>query len=184
MRYIILSIIFLAGCTYDNIVIGYCPTMLPYAELMRTEKTILREFPSSAQVLHSLFLGEIDVALVGRVAKKSEISGNPAEMITRSGYTLVSDEKRLIDYSELEGMEIHTYINEEVAYELLPNSNIRFHDNIEEALTGKIILISWHDWRDEFELIVPMRNGRKVESFRVPVIYTHDEKALSRVPMI
>ena len=36
-------------------------------------------------------------------------------------------------------------------------------------------LISWEDWDDSFELFIPIENGKKVEKFRTPMLYSRLE---------
>jgi hypothetical protein len=170
--------------------IGYCPTMYEEAKKIAEEKNYeLVYFESAALVLNALNRKNIDLALIGRKAKKEEIKiptitgaaiiedkEKNEEKTSNQGYTLISKEKKMIDYSSLHLIEIHTYISKETAEKLFPKkTKIVYHTEKEEAIkqikNGKNVLIDWSDWQDEFELLIVMKGSEKAKEFRGIFLY-------------
>jgi len=166
-----------------KIKIGYCPTMknftLKFANLHNYEAI---EFSSAAQVLYLLKLNKLDMCIIGRQAKKSEFEGFVKRI--DNGYTLISNSKGMIENSRLSSLEIHTNISKNKIEKLFPElKNMKYHDNLNDALNkGNIQLISWDDWNDDFELLIPIDNqGNKNPKFRVPHIYSNNEDNLCEI---
>ncbi len=160
------------------ITVGYCPTMGRYAKKISAENEAIKlEIFSSASVaLNALELGLIDAVIIGRAAYPYEIGPRTKETRLRSGYTLVGNERALIDREELNNIEIHTYLTrEKVQEQLSKDANIVTHESKDEAIeTGlnKALLIPWEDYKPPYELIIPVNSdGSKVEEFRAPVVY-------------
>ncbi|MEX0920079.1 MAG: hypothetical protein WDZ69_00680 [Candidatus Pacearchaeota archaeon] len=161
----------------DKLVLGYCPTMLEDAGVLSEMNDYeLVKFDSSSEVLHSLNNGQIDFGLIGRKAKNHEVSGEISEEVLKSGYTLISNEKRFVEYRDLQFIEIHTYLPESVVNSLVPSSsNVVYHDSIAGATSkiseDNVVLISWDGWEDEFELLIVIDGGEKVKDFRGAFLY-------------
>ncbi len=161
----------------QEIKLGYCPTMQGDAiTLSEKENYELIRFGSASEVLSALNDNLIDKALIGRKAESNEISNDVKEKILESGYTFVSNNKRFIDYFQLSSLEIYTYLNPEKIEKLIPeDENINYIESKKEAIKkineGKIVLISWEDWQDDFELIVVMKGNDKVKDFRGVFLY-------------
>jgi hypothetical protein len=168
-----------AGSISEPLKLGYCPTMEPLAERIAATNAhiVLDKKSSAADALQALQLGELHMALVGRLAKAEE-KGQAQERVLGGGYTLVGDSKRFIQHSELSSMAIHTWISPELAQALLPDSIIIPLDSPEPP-EGRTLLISWADFSDEHELVVVMNEGKKAEEFRIPVLYSHNPKNLN-----
>ena len=50
-------------------------------------------------------------------------------------------------------------------------------DSLEECLKYKLevpVIIDWKDYRDEFELLIPLTSQGKAPQFRAPVLYYKD----------
>ena len=159
-----------------KIKLGYCPTMQEDAIYLSKENDYeLISFGSAIDVLSALKNNQIDKAMIGRKAELSEINQKTKETILRSGYTLVSDKKGFIDYSQLHSIEVYTYLPEKITSSLIPTSSkIIYTDKnkiIKKINDKKIVLISWDDWDDEFELIVIMDGNEKVKGFRGVFLY-------------
>lgn len=164
----------------EKILLGYCPTMKENAEQISKENNqiILIEKSSSAHALYDLNNGKIDIALVGRTAKNSEIQ-NAKEKVLGSGYTLISTEKKYIEQAELPNIRVHTALEEKIVRKILPNTELLFYNSQQEAeLNGlkEAVLINWIDFKEKHELIVVMDGTDKVKEFRIPVLYSlnHD----------
>ena len=156
--------------------LGYCPTMQDEAISLSQEKDYkLISFGSASEVLSALKNGQINKALIGRKAEKIEIGSTINEEVLKSGYTLVSKEKGFIDYSKLPSIEVYTYLSNELVSSLIPASSKIIYQSESEVLkqinAGKIALISWDDWSDDFELIVVMNGNEKVKDFRGAFLY-------------
>lgn len=180
LLFLILKPSFTGYSVYDNFIeknkLGYCPTMQDEAISLSKEKGYeLIQFGSASEVLHALKNGQINKAIIGRKAEKTEISLNTKETILKSGYTLASNKKGFIDYSELPSIEMYTYSSNEVVSGLIPvSSKIIYNDKTEvlkKIQESKITLISWDDWDDDFEPIVVMEGNEKVKDFRGVFLY-------------
>lgn len=167
-------LVFPQGEPSDKLILGYCPTMYEEA-LAFSEDVELVEFVSASEVLFALNREQIDFGLVGRKAKFHEISDDISEEILESGYTLVSNKKGFIDYSQLRQINIHTYLDSEIVERLVSSQNIVYYDSQQEVIDkisdGEVVLISWDDWNDEFELIVVMDGNEKAKDFRGVFLY-------------
>jgi hypothetical protein len=160
----------------EKIKLGYCPTMQEEAiSLSEKNNYELVKFDYAIDVLSALKNKQIDNALIGRKAKLSEINKNTKETILKSGYTLVSKKGGFIDSSQLANYEIYTPLSESIAENLLPGYSKIIYLTKEEAIErismGKIVLISWEDWNDNYELIVVMKDNEKVKDFRGAFLY-------------
>ncbi|MEX0920789.1 MAG: hypothetical protein WDZ62_00820 [Candidatus Pacearchaeota archaeon] len=160
----------------QEIKLGYCPTMQEDTEiLVEKENYKLIRFNSASEVLLALNNGEIDKGLIGRKAKGFELSKDIKETILESGYTLVSNKKGFVEYSQLENYKIYTYLPKDITKKLIDrNSKITYltkEESLKKINEGEIVLISWDDWRDDFELIVVMNGSEKVKDFRGSFLY-------------
>lgn len=189
---ILVSLILLSGCTMtgktikeEPVILGYCPTMAGHSEEIQSKNTqITRQaYPSTHAVLSALNKGQIDIALVGRIAKQNELE-HPSELRLREGLTLVGREKRLIPLEELKDVRIHTYLSEEKVREYLPDTEeIIYHPSFEEAIRKgmiDIVLIDWKDYTDSLELVIPIDiQMNKIERFRLPTLYSSDPEHIT-----
>ena len=166
--------------------IGYCPTMeKDLKKYIKNKNFELKNLGSARNVLSLLNKDEIDVGIIGRQAKKSEFEGVLKRIGT--GYTLITAIKSMISNEDLENLEIHTNISKEIVkqkYSYL--KNIVYHNSLEDALSkGKIQLISWDDWNDNFELLIPVDNyNNKNPDFRVPHFYSKKEEFLDKLGIV
>ncbi len=164
------------NATVETISLGYCPTMKPIAERIANsnENIILLEQSSSAQALQKLSNNKIDVALIGRKAEQDEIQMVNEKMLGQ-GYTLVTDTKNFIQENELANIKVHTAIEENIAEQIIPDSEIMFYPTTQEAIAQGLqeaVLINWNDYKDEFELLVILKGMDKSERFRIPILYS------------
>lgn len=170
----------LDDATAESIRLGYCPTMRLFAEeiALQNENIQLIRMGSSSEALDALHKGTTDVALIGRLAQDGEIdTQNIFEKRLSEGYTLISPEKRFIQKEELVGLIVHTYLSEDVAKQVLPDSDIIFHDEISLAMAQLLkhpVLISWDDYDDE-DLLVVMSGSEKEMRFRLPTLYSTND---------
>ena len=61
-----------------NIMIGYCPTMTPYAQELANNHQNLNvvQYPNSAAAMQALHAGKVHAILIGRAAWDNEINNN------------------------------------------------------------------------------------------------------------
>ena len=112
-------------------------------------------------------------SVIGRKAKKREFVGY--EKVSGEGYTLITDSKRMILKDKLKNLRIDTVIPKEIVEKEFPElENIVYHKTLQDALdNGNVQLISWNDWDDEFELLIPVDEfNNKVKKYRVPHFYS------------
>ncbi len=174
---IVLIVVLLGGAYTGQVIkeqkiLGYCPTMASEAQLLAEEHSyLLREFDSASIVLRNLKSKEIDYALIGRKAYAHELSQCTNEMILKSGFTLVSNQRGFIDVSQLNNFIIYA----PEGFNELNLSNTGFYSTKQEAIKlinqRKIVLISWEDWQDDFELIIAMNGSEKARDFRGAFLY-------------
>ncbi|MCK4997285.1 hypothetical protein KAS08_03190 [Candidatus Pacearchaeota archaeon] len=165
--------------------LGHCPTMKEAAEFIGNQNPsiTLVEFGSTSATLANLNSENINIALVGRKAKSYEV-GDAHERVLGEGVTLITQSKQLISYDQLEDLRIFTYLDKEIFEEQFPNLNIEVSGDKEELLQSNynIVLISWEDYEDYMELLVPLnQDGGKVKEFRIPVLYSRDKKLLEEI---
>jgi len=165
--------------------IGYCPTMEKYLKKYIDNKNFeLINLGSARQVLSLLDNDEIDVGVIGRQAKKSEFNGVLKRIGT--GYTLITTTKSMISNDDLETLEIYTNISKEIIKQKYPYlKNIIYHNSLKDALSnGKIQLISWDNWNDNFELLIPIDDfNNKNPDFRVPHFYSKKDVFLEELEL-
>lgn len=157
--------------------IAFCPTMKPFAEkISQLDDIQTIALGSAGQSLAALKTGQVDGVLIGRYAKGREIDSQTKRDILQSGYTLVYQSKTGIGEDELKNLVVNTYLPEtEIQDFAALIGEIRHFDSLEACLADKLttpILINWEDYRDEFELLIPMNNYGKIPLFRAPVLYT------------
>jgi len=154
--------------------IGYCPTMEEYVKKIKNvEDFEIINLGSAARVLFSLSNDEIDIAVIGRKAKKREFEGY--EKVSGEGYTLITDSKRIILEDNLANIKIDTNVPKDIVEKEFPElKNVIYHKTLQEALDNENVqLISWNDWNDKFELLIPVDEfNNKIKKFRVPHFYT------------
>jgi hypothetical protein len=162
----------------NRLQLAFCPTMTPYAEVFNREidEITLVQVPSAAQVMSMLRNGSIDIALIGRDASNRELIPEIAKKRLQGGVTLVYFQKSGIPKEQLLEIPIKTYISKERAEKVLPSlENVKFYSSLTECEqndVGMPMLIDWEDYKDEYELLIPMENnGAKVPEFRAPVIF-------------
>ena len=84
----------------------------------------------------------------------------------------------MIEESNLKQINVHTAVKKEVAENFYPNfPNWKFYDDNKSALLGglsKAVLIDWNEWKDDFELLIPMTDTGKSPQFRTPIIYFNE----------
>lgn len=153
----------------EKIKLGFCPTMQEEAEnLAKQNNYELVKLKSASEVLYMLKSDKIDKALIGRKAKAEEINPETKELILKSGYTLVSNQKKFVDYSQLSALDIYSHLENNFAFPTKIISKKEIESRVQES---KIVLISWDDWNDYFELIVVMDGSKKVKEFRGSFLY-------------
>ena len=163
----------------QNVRLGFCPTMRDDAIKISYERDYeLYTFSSASEVFKAMEEGLIDKGLVGRIARSDEISKNTKKEIIKTGYTTIFQNREFLDVSYLPLFEIHTYFHENVLKESIPlDLKYVVYNSKEEALEkleeGKIVLIHWDDWQDEFELLVVNEGGLKFKPLRGVFLYVH-----------
>ncbi|NCF75400.1 MAG: hypothetical protein GWO87_02865 [Xanthomonadaceae bacterium] len=158
--------------------IGNCPTMGKYTEEISKKYSLdIVRNRSAAEVLYNLSAGNFDIGLIGRKAEKAGFI-DYEKRLKDVGYTLIYREKSTIDYRQLGAITVHTYLPENIVKNNFPEfRNIIYHQSLEKSLKeGKINLISWDDWDDRFNLLIPIDEfGNKIEKFRTPILYSKNE---------
>ena len=174
------AILLLCGChtarslesDFKSLKLGYCPTMQTKAENLarQNENTELIRFGSADEALYGLKNNFIDIAIIGRKAKADEIENMSEKRLEANVYTLINSEKRIIDHREIGAFEIKTCIDENIAREKFSELDPVFDDC--QFADGGIWLISWDDFTDEMELLIPVdENRNKVAKYRTPFLY-------------
>ena len=157
--------------------IAYCPTMKPFAEKLEKEidEISMIEMSSAAQVLGALRGGSVDGVLIGRYAKTRELEDGTLREIFQEGCTLVYRSKGGISEAELKELTVNTYLERDKLGDFLPLfGEIVFYESLDECLAGGFntpVIIDWKDFRDDFEMLIPMNKFGKLPIFRAPVLY-------------
>ena len=169
-----------------KIKVGICPTMSVFAEKLKknNDNFEIIDLGSAGQVLYYLANDSLDLGLIGRLAKKSEFQGFQKELDDKEGFTLVSNQKDFILEDDLPELEIQTTLQPEIVKTNFPQlKNIIFKDKLNENLEeGEKRLISWKDWNDSFELLIPVDYfNNKVISFRKPYLFSKNKSLLDSI---
>ncbi|MCD6121491.1 MAG: hypothetical protein J7K04_06610 [Spirochaetales bacterium] len=156
---------------------AYCPTMEPFAERIADEIDLIEAVPagSAAMVLKMLQGGMVESVLIGRTAKSYELDGDVKHKRLREGVTLVYKDKTSIYQDQLKEIPVKTYLDKNSLGEVAGFfTKIAYLDSKDDCLNGNLTipaLINWRDFRDSFELLIPVDENGKVKEFRAPVIY-------------
>jgi hypothetical protein len=171
----------------QSINLGYCPTMKGYAETLKKENDfiIIMPFDSTSSAFNALNNNVVDIVLVGRIAEEYELKG-AFEKRLREGFTLVGNRKRAISFKEIESTKIHTAEDKEIIKEYgLENSEIIFHESLEDALREgiqEIVFINWNNYSKGMQLVIPINSQKnKIEQFRLPVLYSYNDTLIERI---
>ena len=160
-----------------NITIAYCPTMKPFAKTIENSIQEIEtvEAASAAQALQMLNGNYVDSVLIGRAAKKRELSDNSKEKRLLDGITLVYKMKTGVGSDQLSEIPVITYLSESDLGDLKNQfTKISYASSLDECLIDNLetpVLIDWKDYRDEFELLIPTTGSGKDSRFRAPVLY-------------
>lgn len=159
-----------------KLLLGYCPTMEQEANNIASnnENIQLVKSQSTKNVLNDLNQKKIDIGLVGRIAKSDELNYKYNELKLKTGFTLINSNKNVIEYSKIDNLKIHTYLDKEKVKNFLGNiDNVIFYEKLEDINPEFISLIDWDDWKDNNELLIPIdENYNKIVKFRIPVLYS------------
>ena len=163
--------------------VGYCPTMEEFAHSFAEQKNFeLINLGSAARVLFALNNNEIDIGIIGRKAKKIEFEGY--EKRIGDGYTLITLQKSMIHNQDLENLEVHTNVPEQVVKKIYPEiKNVVYENSIDDTFQRwNVQLINWNQWDDKFSILIPIDNlGNKNPKFRVPHLYSKQEYLIKNI---
>ncbi len=179
---LILCIVLLTACDSYNgkaveekITLGFCPTMSEHAEIIAESGISLKQFGSAAEVLENLRDGKISIAIIGRIAKESEVTEDIDKATLCDGLTLISGSKALIEGNDLKSLKVATYLSKDKIKDYEGDfGEVVILNSLDDAISQKSIgavLIDWKDFKDDFELLIPMNEGKKIEKYRIPVLY-------------
>ncbi len=85
-------------------------------------------------------------------------------------------QKTGIPVESLKGIDVITYLSpERISHLSSFFRHIKHLESLEDCLNFRLevpVIIDWNDYRDDFELLIPMNKmGEKVQEFRAPVLY-------------
>ncbi len=157
--------------------IAYCPTMQPYADLIskNVKEVEMLEGNAAASVLAALRTGQVDGVLIGRNAKEYEIDEETHFARLKKGITLVYMQKAMVDENQLSTIPVKTYLEKDKVGDMIQYfQSVDWRDSFEDCFKDGLdipALIDWDDYRDNFELLIPVNRFGKTPVFRAPVIY-------------
>jgi hypothetical protein len=162
---------------FEKFLVGYCPTMKNDAFEFKNENknSILVEYQNASDVLTALNNKKIDLAIIGRKAKKSEINSNIKEEMKKSSFILVFNKKVLIQTNDLNQLTIHTH-HLDFPKEYFSLDKVVINSNLDETISNANLnnlpaLIKWSEFKDDFELLVVMDDLLKNKDFRGVFFY-------------
>lgn len=156
--------------------IAYCPTMEPFVrKLSGIDGLEFFNMGSAAQAFMSYLNKQADAVLVGRAAYGREKDKETIETRLKEGLTLVYQQKTGVDEGELANITVWTYLD---ASKTADFNNLFMEiirkNSLEACLEDGLqtpVLLDWKDFRDEFQLLIPLNPNGKVPLFRAPVLY-------------
>ena len=157
--------------------IGFCPTMQPYVDSIssKVDEVEMIEYGSAAQVLSLLYNGDLDGVLIGRIASKFETDNETNFIRFKEGITLAFKTKYALPEEQLKQVDVMTYLKPEQVEHLKHFFNqIIYLETLDKCLEHNLevpVLVDWNDFRDDFQLLIPMNNFGKTQEFRAPVLY-------------
>jgi hypothetical protein len=160
--------------------LGYCPIMKTELNKLNISELELFEFNNSQEVLKALQNKKIDIAVIGRKARREEITEQIRYLQLRpEDVTLVSLRYAQMTLENLENINIHTWLNTDELGLLFSNLNVIAYETSKEASSNGLneaVLINWRDVDyEKHELLVALDNGgNKLEYFRSPHVYFED----------
>ena len=169
--------------------IAYCPTMQPYVETIaqRVDEVEMMNYSSAGQVLSMLRNSEIDGVLIGRTAASYEIDAKTEFVRLKDGITLAFKMKYGLPEVQLKDIDVLTYLKaEQVDHVKHFFKEIHFRESLDKCLQENLevpVLVDWNDFRDDFQLLIPMNDFGKTQQFRAPVIYHKniDEQVIQKI---
>lgn len=165
--------------TKPPVMIGYCPTMRPYVELLLQshDALIIIQYDSAAQVMQALNSGIIHGAIIGRVAREDEINEGISLIRLADGYTLIASDQSIIRYEDLQKIPILTTAEKKDVDKLLPEvTDITYYQDFDNMLSemgrSEAVFLRWSEVSPIQNLLIPVdRQGLKVALFRSPHFY-------------
>ncbi len=172
-----------------KIKIAFCPTMAIHASKIKEDLSAVEIIVAdrAAQALTMLRSGSADAVLIGRTARKKELSPGTKGKRFMGGITLIYKMKTGISVDQLSQIPVVTYLKEEQLGELKNAfAKVYFAPTLEDCVKDGLetpVLIDWNDFRDEFEFLIPLTSTGKDLRFRAPVFYYKnlDEETLSEI---
>jgi hypothetical protein len=159
----------------EGLIVGYCPTMEPYANMLKDNYDFeVKELGSALIVLNNLNDNQIDVALIGRKAYLNE-KINLHEKQLKEGYTLIFKERMIFDKNNLN--QINIFTSEKNLSEIYYDLNLIYDENFNFE---NVNLINWQNFND-YELFIVMDGLNKDLRFRTPFIYSKDEDLIKNI---
>ncbi len=161
----------------ERIKIAFCPTMGVFMEELNSISEIEQvPVPSAGQALFLLKSGAVDGTIIGRYAKRSELPRESEFVKLRGGQTLIYRQKTGIPVEALKDVQVITYLSPEGIHHLSGFfKSVEHLERLEECLKYGLevpVIIDWNDYRDDFELLIPVNEmGEKILEFRAPVLY-------------
>lgn len=156
---------------------AFCPTMQPFAESITGSIDLVQPVPagSAAMVLQMLKSGIVESVLIGRTAKSYELGNEVEFKRLKEGITLVYKDKTSISKDQLKEIPVKTYLDKNSLGGVAGFfTKIAYIKSKDDCLKGELsipALINWRDFRDSFELLIPVDENGKVPEFRAPVFY-------------
>ena len=169
--------------------VAFCPTMGVFMERLDDMEEI-EQVPvgSAGQALVLLRTGQAEGVIIGRYAKAVELPNNAKFVKLMGGKTLVYQQKMGVPVEALKDVDALTYLKpEEIAHISGLFRHVEHLESLDDCLRYGLripVIIDWNDYRDEFELLIPVNErGEKVMDFRAPVMYHRgiSEEIISRI---
>ncbi len=160
----------------DHVIrVAYCPTMADELSRLNKEGVIIEgiQYPSAAHAVQAIGAGEVDAALIGRKPYTAEISGALAFAQLRDGVTLISAQKKMVPFSNLATLRIHTTLDLQNVDRFFPeNTQIIHHTeriSVDLLDQNSAVLIDWAELEGNYQLLIPVNEqGQKIPHFRTP----------------
>lgn len=155
--------------------VAYCPTMEDELSLLYLEGFVVEVFPypNAAHALRAIINREVDAALIGRKPYTAEMVWDFVVLQLRDGVTLINAQQRVIPYSDLVSVTIHTMLSIQEAQGLFPEgTRIIHHTELTPADLldqDNAVLMDWTQVEGNYQLLTPVNEqGQKIPHFRTP----------------
>ena len=177
--YLILLVFLVAFLIIENTtakderkIIAVCPVFLDLVNNLDASKFDIIKVGSASEGLEILNNGEVDYVLAGRILKPEE-KANSMDFISKEGYSLLSNEEKVVYTKDLQEINIYTDMDIERIKDDFSVEKVLSVKNVYDYLDKGIVITSWDNTDYSKAKIVNLMNSDGTRSLLsvTPIVY-------------